>query len=723
MHTQSRNRGQRSSGADSTACFHAVRTPTTVRCARSTAQGLLLVLLTCCLFAPRAQAQQLSTDGNIIRRYRENGTNYYIHIFTNSGTLNLSGFSGSTNVQYLVVAGGGGGGGGAWAGAGGGAGGVRTGSTNMTAGTAYTITVGAGGVGCPTSGGQSVGGTNGLPSSISTGSVTIVSATGGGRGANITSGAPYFPGLAGGSGGGGAYSANSDKGLAVGVGELGHDGGTFSAGNGTGGGGGARLGGGAGSTGNAGVGGAGTNLTFSGVMVEYARGGDGVGNWAYYQGKTGADNTGNGGGGSGCPNGSPQTNNGGNGGSGIVIVRYADASAFSPAVTVPSATARWPFEVGAFTISRPADANTNVEMTVNYTLTGTATNGVDYAAAPATNNLNVVGVSSNVTFGVGVTSIVVKLYPLYNPLTSPRTATLTLAADGNPSASVTFPAWSVGKNVIAMGGTMTNYPLGGGSNWIAHIFNVVGSTNFTLTTGCTVEYMVVAGGGGGGGGAFAGAGGGAGGVRTNVLTLPAGTYTITVGDGGVGCPINGGSPVGGANGYSSMISGSNGIVVVSTTGGGRGASTTSGAPYLPGLAGGSGGGGAYSASSDIGLAIGVGELGNNGGTFSANATGGGGGARAVGGAAPNGSTAGVGGSGTNLNFSGVSVEYGKGGDGSPGWNYLQGTNGIDNTGNGGGGSANNNSTQTKNGGKGGSGIVIVRYILPPPPKGTVVMLK
>ena len=675
------------------------------------------LLLTLLLGAGTAYGQ-LSTDGSIIRRYRENGTNYYAHIFTNSATLTLSGFSGSTNVDYLVVAGGGGGGGGTFNGGGGGAGGVRFGRTNMTAGTAYTITVGAGGVGCPINSGAPYGGTNGYPSSISGADVTV-NTTGGGRGCSVN----MVVGANGGSGGGNAW--NQGSGSAVGGGELGNNGGT-SSGGGTGGGGGARLGGGGGSEGNPGAGGAGTNLSYSGVTVEYARGGNGVGSWSpYVQGQNGAPNTGNGGGGSANDyNGARvQTLNGGNGGSGIVIVRYADASAFSATVTVSSATARWPFEVGAFTISRPADLTTNYEMTVTYTLTGTATNGVDYAAAPATNNLNIVGVSSNVTFGVGVTSIVVNLYPLYNPLTVARTATLTLAADGNPAADVTFPAWNVGKVVTAVGGTVTNYPYGGGTNWAAHIFtNVVGSANFTITSGGQVEYLVVAGGGGGGGGAFSGAGGGAGGVRLGALTLPAGTYTIIVGDGGVGCPINGGSPVGGTNGYPSVIGGSNGIVVVNTTGGGRGASTTGGAPFYPGLNGGSGGGGVWSASSDRGLAVGGGELGNNGGLRqdNGNRAAGGGGARTAG---QDASAGNAGGSGTNLSFSGVSVVYAAGGEGAPSWAVYQGTTGADNTGNGGGGSANDNSPQTKNGGDGGSGIVIVRYVIPPPPKGTLFIMR
>ena len=70
-----------------------------------------------------------------------------ISTFTSSGTWTAP--SGVTEVEYLVVAGGGGGGGDG--GGGGGAGGFRTGTGfSVTAGTDYTITVGAGGTGTTT---------------------------------------------------------------------------------------------------------------------------------------------------------------------------------------------------------------------------------------------------------------------------------------------------------------------------------------------------------------------------------------------------------------------------------------------------------------------------------------------------------------------------------------------------------------------------------------------
>jgi hypothetical protein len=86
--------------------------------------------------------------------------------------------TGVTEVEWLVVAGGGGGGGSApGGGGGGGAGGFRTGTgLSVTAGTTYTVTVGAGG---PGSLDAAVQGSDGNPSEFN----TITSTGGGGGGA------------------------------------------------------------------------------------------------------------------------------------------------------------------------------------------------------------------------------------------------------------------------------------------------------------------------------------------------------------------------------------------------------------------------------------------------------------------------------------------------------------------------------------------------------------
>jgi hypothetical protein len=232
------------------------------------------------------------------------------------------------SINYLVVAGGGGGGcgtGGYQEGAGGGgAGGLLTGSSVLTKGTTFSVTVGAGGAG-QTGLGAGANGANSVFSSIT--------AIGGGGGGTNGSGAP---GSSGGSGGGaGPQSTNFGSGTA-GQGNNGGQG--FVGGNAQGGGGGgAGAAGGNGSssaTPSTGVGGVGIASSISGSSVFYAGGGGGGGhqsggvggnggggNGAYnnpgVNGTAGTANRGGGGGG-----GSTDSHDGQSGGSGVVILSY-----------------------------------------------------------------------------------------------------------------------------------------------------------------------------------------------------------------------------------------------------------------------------------------------------------------------------------------------------------------------------------------------------------------
>ena len=214
------------------------------------------------------------------------------------------------SVNYLVVAGGGGAGASVAAvssSGGGGAGGLLASSATLTSGTAYTITVGAGGA-------STTNGSN----SVFTG---IATATGGGKGGSGLS----VAGSSGGSGGGGAQSAGTGG---AGTSGQGFAGGGAGA-NGGGGGGGASA---VGATGTGGAGGAGASSSISGTATNYAGGGGGGDNASGGAGgiggggagsgtgigAAGTANTGGGGGGSFAN----ANNAGGAGGSGIVIIAY-----------------------------------------------------------------------------------------------------------------------------------------------------------------------------------------------------------------------------------------------------------------------------------------------------------------------------------------------------------------------------------------------------------------
>lgn len=234
-------------------------------------------------------------------------------------------------VDYLVVAGGGGGGYISAAGAGG----LLQGNIPVAAGSAITVTVGAGGTGRTTGGGVSTNGSNSVFSSITS--------IGGGAGVYNNDGS-------GASGGSGASNGVNAFG-AVGQGTAGqgnagglslNSGGSYYGGGG----------GGAGTTGIAayngacGAGGSGIASAISGTITAYAGGGGGS---HAYGANPGAGGVGGGGAGGGAANGTSGTANtgggggsssytgsywnGGNGGSGIVILSYPDVYAAATSTT------------------------------------------------------------------------------------------------------------------------------------------------------------------------------------------------------------------------------------------------------------------------------------------------------------------------------------------------------------------------------------------------------
>ena len=259
--------------------------------------------------------------------------NYRIHTFTSSGNLvvNTLSASGTSTIEYLIVAGGGSGGGGqhnTTGGGGGGAGGMLEGSYNAALGS-IAITVGAGGAGQTGYSGTRGPGADSVIYAAS-GTLTALGGGDGGSYANIANSG----GSAG--GGGGHWNGNSQGGSGT-AGQGNNGGGSqpwgtaYSMG---GGGGASAVGGDAIGTDTGGDGGKGKVSSISGSIVRYAgggggggltsggsggSGGGGSGAQAGYNGTSAGANTGGGGGGAMA---TTATQTGGNGGSGIVIVRY-----------------------------------------------------------------------------------------------------------------------------------------------------------------------------------------------------------------------------------------------------------------------------------------------------------------------------------------------------------------------------------------------------------------
>ena len=292
----------------------------------------------------------------------------------------------------------------------------------------------------------------------------------------------------------------------------------------------------------------------------------------------------------------------------------------------------------------------------------------------------------------------------------------------------TLSKWVLVGGTIASGGQIID-----SGEYRYHVFTQNGT--FTVETGSVnAEVLIVAGGGSATGGDYStgSGGGGGGGIVNKTVTIPAGSYTVTVGQGGTGGI---GNNVGN-NGENSSISG---LGLATAIGGGRGAAYNG---YAAGN-GGSGGGGAYAPTAG---GTGTSGQGNAGGTGTTSRTGGGGGGYASTGGNAGAEFAGDGGSGGyfgNFAIAGYPAGYygggggggasdwtdppaagrkpgrgGNGGGGKGGYSIGQqyavaGENGVPNTGGGAGGSAANGSTASATGlrnASGGSGIVIFRYL-------------
>jgi hypothetical protein len=305
---------------------------------------------------PYVNNQGLTATGGVISDYVDGSDIYRAHIFTSSGTFNVSAIGDfPADVEYLVVAGGGGGGvdnfGAPRFGSGGGAGGLRTNLPGVvdaasspltgspfpvsTSPGSYTVTIGGGG-----SGGVAVtyqvAGLQGSPSSFDT-----ITSTGGGGGAGHNpgpTGPTPAPATTGGSGGGGQPGTREGNTPPTSP-PQGNDGGVSDAFSGSGGGGAGARGFNAPSTGTGnpgpsepGAGGIGVRFT----QIPASIGTPGPNPGIYFAGGGGgapqgaAGGSGGGGAGNGT-SGTYSTGGGGGarfqaaagaGGSGIVVVRY-----------------------------------------------------------------------------------------------------------------------------------------------------------------------------------------------------------------------------------------------------------------------------------------------------------------------------------------------------------------------------------------------------------------
>ena len=255
-------------------------------------------------------------------------------------------------------------------------------------------------------------------------------------------------------------------------------------------------------------------------------------------------------------------------------------------------------------------------------------------------------------------------------------------------------------------GVIDNPNIGGlvaGRPWITttvaetlSTFTVVQTTDWTAPAGViSVDYLVVAGGGGGGNGydRSGGGGGAAGMMLTGTLAVtPGTTYTVIVGDGGIGGADARANNQGtaGEDSVFATVTALGGV-------GGQGSRTyTPTARYTGGTA-------------QIGNTTSAQPGGGGGGGGSG---GGGGGATGAGGNG-SGTTGGAGGAGLASDITGSSVTYAVGGAGGGYDTDINGADGTNNRGNGGGAGGSTSASSAK-GGNGSTGIVVLKYLAPAP---------
>ena len=575
--------------------------------------------------SPGSPSSGLTATGGIISDYTDGSKIYRAHIFTSSGTLNITAggdFDGD-GVEYLVVGGGGGGGGGSppsdVGGGGGGAGGLRTNLSGhpLTGGSypipgsfpaPYVVTVGGGGFGRGSGANLAAGdGTSSEfypPSHSSYPAAQFIRGAGGGGGASRDPGNSTEQrgrsGLAGGGSGGGSWDPTNPYPGAVGspdpnhpetaghAGGGGYPGGAVGTGptEGNGGGGGA---GGSGNPGDrpgsgGGAGGAGIRVSIGGPSSDPSPIGDaGPGSGAAATGWFA------GGGGGGASN---TSGDGGGGGGGHPTAQNSYAGGGWGGNAPPS-----PINFGSAGIS--------------------ATGGGGGGGGRRANGRN---------GGSGIVVIRYQVGIIQSTGSSPKGAS---------------------------GGAVTLY-----NNKVIHTFTSSGSFEAPGSFSETLEYVIIGGGGAGGGQNFRGGGGGAGSVRHGTTPIDntgpgnPSTTTVQVGAGGMYFAPEGPS----GNGTSSYFG-----TPITSPGGGMGSGYE--IPYA-GIPGGSGGGaGGYPSDDSGGTSSGDPFPGNPADTSPANGWGYDGGDTTPGGNQQGGGGGGAGGLGIPQSKSASPTTYGFGGPG------------------------------------------------------------
>ena len=489
-------------------------------------------------FAPAGPA--IEATGGVISEYEDSGFKYRAHVFTSSGTFNVTALAEGdlpNAVEYLVVAGGGGGGGGYYGG-GGGAGGLRTNMSSVPISTnnpditvgiqPYTITVGAGGFGGASNGASGSDSSDGNPSSLTGPNISSIESLGGGGGRGRTNWG--YPGLPGGSGGGQSYGP--------------------------------------------GVGGYGYNPSTPGPVLNAAA-------LPNPYNITQGNQAGN------CP---PSYYGGGGGGAGQQGSGINDDLPWPASYGYPGG--------GGMQVLIAGPANTGIGSTGPSSNYGyfAGGGGGGTGASPASPDIHIMAKGGYGGGGNGA-----------NPqkVGSDGTAA-TGGGGGGGMANVDFHGGNGAGGIVAIrykieatqtvsakatGGSISVY-----NGKVIHAF--LNSGTFTITDGglTSVETIIVAGGGGGGGtksqgGYTAGGGGGAGGVYVNdamPVSIGAGTYTVTIGAGGIGGKEDDDTNYNATPGLNGGQSSFNSITINGGGGGGNGSTTPD--PGSTGLTGASGGG-------------------------------------------------------------------------------------------------------------------------------------